>query len=273
MPIKTTCNCGFSFNAKDQLAGRKVKCPRCSRALQIPDGAGVASAAKATMAATASQAVPPKSKNVNKALMDLLDEEGVDGIAQGPICSSCGSVMSAASVICVNCGYNTATGEFLETEIDVDTGIEAVGVTDADKLMMQAESEIDENPITAVNQDFGDGADSYVIALGAVAVAGVLMLIGLAIVLVMEFVTDEINPAWISLIVATIVGPICQFYLLIVAFLDSKTEGLLCLFVPFYIFYYGFANRQGFNLIAALLLIFCTIASIGANFYLASTAT
>ena len=37
MPIEVSCECGGRFRAKDELAGRCVKCPKCARPLTIPD--------------------------------------------------------------------------------------------------------------------------------------------------------------------------------------------------------------------------------------------
>ena len=42
MPIPVQCECGQSFRAKDELAGRRVKCPKCGQALAIPDPAAEA---------------------------------------------------------------------------------------------------------------------------------------------------------------------------------------------------------------------------------------
>jgi RsiW-degrading membrane proteinase PrsW (M82 family) len=36
MPIEVSCECGGRFRARDELAGRAVKCPRCGRPLTIP---------------------------------------------------------------------------------------------------------------------------------------------------------------------------------------------------------------------------------------------
>ena len=39
MSIRVTCNnCGKELNAKDESAGKKVKCPGCGDVLAIPDG-------------------------------------------------------------------------------------------------------------------------------------------------------------------------------------------------------------------------------------------
>jgi hypothetical protein len=36
MPIPLSCPCGRSFKLKDELAGRKVRCPACRRVLAVP---------------------------------------------------------------------------------------------------------------------------------------------------------------------------------------------------------------------------------------------
>ena len=42
MPIKVQCACGKAFAAKDELAGKTVKCPGCQKPLKIPGGAAPA---------------------------------------------------------------------------------------------------------------------------------------------------------------------------------------------------------------------------------------
>jgi hypothetical protein len=36
MPIPLTCGCGRSFHLKDELAGKKIRCPECRRVLSVP---------------------------------------------------------------------------------------------------------------------------------------------------------------------------------------------------------------------------------------------
>ncbi len=38
MAIVITCQCGGSFRAKDDLAGKQVKCPKCQAAITVPGG-------------------------------------------------------------------------------------------------------------------------------------------------------------------------------------------------------------------------------------------
>src|SRR5260370_38009241 len=36
MPIQVTCNCGRSLRVKDELGGRKVRCPACASVVPVP---------------------------------------------------------------------------------------------------------------------------------------------------------------------------------------------------------------------------------------------
>ncbi len=44
MPITVKCECGGKFRVGDQHAGKKIKCPKCSNAVQVPDEAEEAAA-------------------------------------------------------------------------------------------------------------------------------------------------------------------------------------------------------------------------------------
>ena len=229
MAIPTKCKCGFSFSAKDGLAGKKVKCPRCQTVLQIPEKAGLPPAA-----ATSNPAV-------NKKLLDLLDDAGVKDTPKGPICAACGAEMDPTAVICIDCGYNVATGQYLETYTDEDLAdqVGSTDMTDAEKAIAKAEREIDENPISAEEQDFGDGADAYIVALAGFAIFGILVLMGLGTVLIMETLTDEINTGLISAVAGTGIYVACGVWISIIAFRSQFGQGLGCvlsggLYCPIY---------------------------------------
>jgi hypothetical protein len=52
MPVAVSCTCGKSFHVKDELAGKKIKCPGCQAVVEVP-AAGVAPAAPTPAAAPA----------------------------------------------------------------------------------------------------------------------------------------------------------------------------------------------------------------------------
>ncbi len=41
MPIRVSCDCGRATTVKDELAGRKVRCPGCQAVLDVPDAEGL----------------------------------------------------------------------------------------------------------------------------------------------------------------------------------------------------------------------------------------
>ncbi len=112
MTIAVQCgSCHKRFAAKDDLAGRKVKCPQCGAVLTIPK--------------------PRPEPEPAPQITSLLDEYemasppvGIAGSSSAGIagstgkepgtelkCSSCGASLKAGSVICLECGYDLRTGK------------------------------------------------------------------------------------------------------------------------------------------------------------------
>lgn len=112
MAIAVQCgSCRKRFSAKEELAGRKVKCPQCGAVLTIPK--------------------PRPEPETARQITDLLDEyemaahpagethtsnagtAGDPGIAPDTAsqCSSCGASLAAGAVICLECGYDRRTGK------------------------------------------------------------------------------------------------------------------------------------------------------------------
>lgn len=84
MPIEVICRCGERLIARDGLAGKAAKCPRCGRRVDVP-----------------------QERN---AVAELLDEEGVYG---SPKCPNC---IPPHEIICVKCGYNKKLGRKMKTD-------------------------------------------------------------------------------------------------------------------------------------------------------------
>jgi hypothetical protein len=90
MPIPVRCQCGASFQAPDQLAGKVTTCPSCQGQLPIPAGQG---------------------NPANAQMDDLLDEIGVDATAgTAGKCPNCYADLQPNAVICIGCGTNLETG-------------------------------------------------------------------------------------------------------------------------------------------------------------------
>ncbi len=89
MPIQVDCACGASFKVKDEMAGRKGKCPKCGGQI----------------------AVPAPAKELELELEPTTDV----GLARpaSPPCPSCGIVYPPQIVVCTRCGIELATGQFI----------------------------------------------------------------------------------------------------------------------------------------------------------------
>jgi hypothetical protein len=172
MPIKVQCACGKAFAAKDDLAGKTVKCPACQQPLKIPGGsAAVAPAAKpagaksaaakpaapaGTKPAAAKPAAPAKAAAPSPAAGagDLFDEIGLQAAAPDTRpCPGCTEPLPIAAVVCIKCGYNTRIGRRMET-VKVGGGgggHEGHGVV-AQDLMNRAAQVIDDDAAEEVKK-------------------------------------------------------------------------------------------------------------------------
>ena len=98
MPIQVSCEnpqCRKSLRVKDELAGKKVKCPGCGTTF--------------TTVAPASVPVAVPVASVPVAEPFVLKKE------DDKSCPGCGAKLAEAAVLCIQCGYNLRTGERLKT--------------------------------------------------------------------------------------------------------------------------------------------------------------
>ncbi len=254
MSIKVKCSsCGGGFSAKDSLAGRRVKCPKCKEPITIPAEVAPVSVK------------PPKAAPVaHNPLLDLLDEQNVRAVARGPVCENCGGELKPGAVVCIECGYNQETGDQLETEAfddDIDAGAES-SMSDADRIMAKAEKEIDDVPVTADGQNFGDGADSFLIAGVAFIIGAILIGIGLVIIFMMDTIGNYINSAFISLLASGGLYFGMGLWISIVAFMQKPGHGIGCILTGFvWCIVYGF--MQGKTLLLPTIVLIASLV-IGA---------
>ena len=273
MTIKAKCgNCSRVVKAKDSLAGKRVKCPACSQPMTIPNPAAQQSSG---YDAAVNMLQPTSSTGgAYNPLLDLLDDAGVQSVARGPACDNCGEEVTPGAVICVKCGFDMSTGEMLETTI-YDEDEDTSGKTDAEKLLHQAEQEIDETPILSADQNFGDGNESMLIAI--VAFIAFSIFIGIAIIsaLSMDKISASVEggSAKISLIVACFVVVGCGTWITIVAFLANKTHGIICVCtLGLYCMIFGFMQKG--LMLPAICMIGSTLIGLSCYAYLnASSAS
>ena len=242
MSIKVKCgSCGSGFSAKDSLAGRRVKCPTCKEPISIP-AKRTASKPKQPKPAKAKATVP-----AHNPLLDLLDEQNIRSQARGPICENCAAELQAGAIVCIECGFNHETGDKLETEAYddvIDAGAES-SMSDADRIMAKAEQDIDDMPVTGDGQDFGDGADSYLIAGVATLIGAVFIVLALVVIFSMEYIGTIINSGFISLMASGGLYIAMGLWITIVAFRQKPGHGIACVCTGFlWCIIYGFIQGK-----------------------------
>ncbi len=164
MPIAVACSCGQKFAARDELAGKTVKCPKCQKPLKIPGGASAAAASGgATAGARAPQRTPQAGQSAPAkpvgGISDLLDEAGFSAPKPhaGPRCPACDAPMQPGAVLCVECGFNTQSGQRLATLGEGGIALTAGRpMTDGEKMVAKAARELAEAPIATKGSQFGD---------------------------------------------------------------------------------------------------------------------
>ena len=250
MPIKVQCgNCSASFQAKDELVGRRVKCPECKAPIKI----GQAAAAPAKSAVPAAAAHNP--------LLDLLEEENVRAMSRGPVCENCRSEIPAGAKICVECGFDQETGQILEThaaEDEVDAGAEST-MSDAERIMAKAERDIEDLPVSSDQQNFGDGAESYMIAIVCGVIGVVLIAVGLAIILMMDTIGEYVASSAISFIASIGLYIAMGIWITAVAFTGKPAHAIACICTAFiYCAVFGF--MQGKTLLMPTIVLLASAA-------------
>jgi hypothetical protein len=269
MSIKARCaGCGAGFQANDSLAGKRVKCPKCAQPITIGQpvatkgrtGKGVAKKTGASVAAAGG----------HNPLLDLLDEVQVKPAVRGPICPNCSKAMSQLAVVCVECGYNVETGKQLKTAVyedDLETGVRDVGMTDAESIMAKAEKDIEDMPVTAHGQDFGDGADSFLIAGVATVVLLILVGIGLTVIFTMDIVSQSISSWFIIFVASLVMWAMMAILITFVAFKQKPVHGIVCIATGgLWCVVYGFMQGKQL-LIPTIFLLMAVIVGTASGVY------
>lgn len=233
MPIKVTCQCGKSFAAKDELAGKAVKCPNCQQPLRIP-AAGIAaplpSSAPRPAATAARPAAPPAPPAASPhAAGSLFDEVGLKAAPAGTmLCPGCAQPMPQNAVLCVKCGYNLKLGRRMETlrfgEGGSVAAVGAHGASTAD-LMNKASVLIEEDK-EAERSKTKEGLPWWVYLIG------LLMVTGFIILMMVIPQRQAIQAAGITVIgIGVLVGLYGWVRILIIAFQEHVGFGLMVFFL------------------------------------------
>ena len=259
--------------------------PASSRSVGATRGGGISATQKvATIAPpkvpTKSAGAPirparpvPSSDRFNP-LLDLLDEAGVKSQSTLPTCPNCQAEMSPTAIICIQCGFNRETGERLETFSDVrfDESTSTHVESDANTILAKAELELQANAAggSPVEEDFGDGSDSIVVAVGAMLGFLILLVIGVFTVLIMDRLTGQVDPSQISFVVSLGIAVLSALYITFIAFTIHPGHGIACVLTGgLYCVIFGFMQGRAVILYTIILLV-AIIVAIATGIYAAN---
>ncbi|MHB8969456.1 MAG: hypothetical protein ACYC3X_00875 [Pirellulaceae bacterium] len=214
MPIKVACQCGQQFAAKDELAGKRVKCPKCAAVLTIPQ----------------SQA---NQVGAGKAVSGLMDDAGMrSGIER---CPGCGIEMAKSAVLCVMCGFDTRLGHRLKTRIGsaVVVDEEELGdlPTHGNAALDAAERQLARDKIEQAR--LSKGAPWWMLLLAFLGITGFAIAM---VSMPQENVMD--TSGTVLQVAGGLINLLYGIRILIVAFKEAVLQGVLMLLVPFYFLYY-----------------------------------
>src|SRR5436309_9926666 len=113
-----TCpECGKKFKGREELRGRRVRCPNCGHAFIVPTLAQDKVDSQGEPAPRlAEEAPPPPAPAEEPRIKSALDEEleagsnpyGVSTLDLAPRCPNCANELESADArICLHCGYDT----------------------------------------------------------------------------------------------------------------------------------------------------------------------
>lgn len=259
MAIRVQCQCGQSLSVPDDKAGKSGKCPKCGELIRIPQASAanaLASAAKATTAAKSPTPkasrpanVPAKAATVptsdepslrpnSQNIKALLEEVGL-AKRVGSFCPNCDKPFAQGAVFCIKCGLNFATGEKSNQYELESTRLEF------DNMHLNEAAEMMKRDQALASRMLNAGVPWWVILC--------VLLSGLLIVatgcLLVEAAQGGARPTdtpigrlqaypakwiWLGLLACNcvLVSVFAHMATTGHAFRESRTKGLMCLFVP-----------------------------------------
>ncbi len=227
MSIQVTCQCGKQLTAKDEFAGKRVKCPGCGGPLLIPRPQAQQASASADAA---------------NEMSDLLDDAGVrTGIAR---CPGCGAELAEEAVLCVLCGYDLRRGHRIKTRVGSaveldgeelgDLPVHGVAQLDAAERAL-ARDKIEQKHL-------GKGVPWWVVFLAFIGLVGFA---GGMIAMPQDQVVR--NSGYILMVAGSLMVVYFSLRLYIDGFKEAALHGILMVIFPPYILYFIFSrwDREG----------------------------
>jgi hypothetical protein len=253
MPIKVQCACGAAFAAKDELGGRTVKCPKCQQPLKIPAAGapvGAAAAPRPSPGPQAPQPGPamPPGRPLSAPLPSQAagpggghghwDEVGLVAQQAGTApCPGCAKPMPVNAVVCIQCGYNKKIGRRMETVKQAEgTALPGGHNVTVDDLLTKAARTIEDEKEDERKKN-REGMPWWVYGIGIIGCVGFMI--------TMMLLPREIALATGGVIIwglAIAINIYAQIRMIMIAFSESISEGILFLVVPCYNLYFIFTH-------------------------------
>lgn len=262
MPIRVACQCGQSLNVPDAMAGKSGKCPKCQQVIRIPAAGGATSPKTATGPKAQSAKAAPAAPSAPNAMASLLDAAGIVQ-KSGTFCPNCDQPSKPGTVLCTNCGFNFAEGTKVEGHKSLEK--KQFGNKNLNHAVeMMARDELTQKRM--LNTGFPWWAM-------VASLFGLLIFVCGALVKKDEAQTGRSNipilakiqaAEWLPVMAASagaglmFIAIFAQFAILFTAFFESAKQGLLCMFVPFYIVFYMFSRLRSEKLVTTVVILWVT---------------
>jgi hypothetical protein len=236
MPIKVQCACGAAFAAKDELAGRTVKCPKCQQPLAIPAAPAAAAARPAQPAAPRQVGAPlPSQAAAPPPGGDLFAEAGLHAMQAGMVpCPGCTNPMPAQAIVCIKCGYNKKIGRRMDVMKQGEgTAIPGGHGATVDEMLGAAATRIEDEK-EEERKKTREGLPWWGYLIGLVCIMGFM---GTMMMLPQETVLR--SAPFIIYGLAELVSLYAWIRILIIAFEEGVGHGIGCLVCGLYVFVYS----------------------------------
>ena len=248
MPIQLKCTCGKAVSVRDEMAGKAVKCPACQSVIRVPT-VGAAKPAPSSAAKPASSGTPraatakPADDFGAGAMDDLFNEAGFQ-LRTGKACPSCFEPIAADAVLCTKCGFNLETGTKVRAHV-----AEYEDAQSGDAILKKAARDLELAQKMQDKMAAGSGMPWWMLALVLFMLASVTGVGVIAVNLAKrEDATSEFNAVQTLMMLCgvgfSVVGSGAFTVVLYRACMESVKEGLMSLFIPLYILYYGFSRFE-----------------------------
>ena len=115
-PAEIACtHCGKTYRFDAKYRGRKVKCKKCGQAFayDLPDAQPDAREDTYELADEAQDSVDASTPSVRDTSPPSATSDTNKAVSK---CPDCNNPMSRKAVICINCGFDTRSGEKIETQ-------------------------------------------------------------------------------------------------------------------------------------------------------------